>query len=81
MATRTRSLMNRKAVMEFIKESGKHITQVESTFHTALEQELKHMILRAIAKNASSHRLTQYELLGATNSNKETQISASKPLS
>ncbi len=75
MATRTRSLLNRKAVKEFIKENGKHITQVESTFHTLLDQKIKSMILRAIAKNASRHRLSQYELLGTTNSNEARKAS------
>ena len=68
MAARTRSLLNRKAVTEFVKENGKHITQVESTFYTLLDQKIKNMILRAIAKNASRHRLTKYELLGITKS-------------
>jgi len=77
----TRSLLNRKAVMEFVKENGKHITQVESTFYTLLDQRIKGIILRAIARNASRHRLSQYELLGATNSNKQRRIPASKPLS
>ena len=55
--------------MEFVKENGKHISQVESTFYTLLDQKIKGMILRAIANNASRHRLSQYELLGTTNSN------------
>ena len=81
MAARTRSLLNRKAVTEFVKENEKHISQVESAFYTLLDQKIKNMILRAIAKNASRHRLSQYELLGTANSNKERRIPASKPLS
>jgi len=69
LATQTRSLLNRKAVRQFIKGNGKHITQVESTFYTLLEQKIKNTILKAIANNASRHRLTQYELLGNGNSN------------
>jgi hypothetical protein len=65
----TRSLLNRKAVRLFIKENGKHITQVESTFYTLLEQRIRKRILKAIANNASRHRLSQYELLGNGNSN------------
>ena len=69
MATQTRSLLNKKAVRQFIKENGKHVTQVESTFYTLLEQRIKNTILKAIANNASRKRLTQYELLGNGNSN------------
>ena len=67
--SQTRSLLNRKAVRQFIKESGKHITQVESTFYTLLEQRIRNTILKAITNNASRKRLTQYELLGNGNSN------------
>ena len=69
LATQTRNLLNRKAVRQLIKENGKHITQVESTFYTLLEQKIKNTILKAIANNASRKRLTQYELLGNGNSN------------
>ena len=69
MATQTRSLLNKKAVRQFIKENGKHVTQVESTFYTLLEQRIKNTILKAIGNNASRKRLTQYELLGNGNSN------------
>jgi len=67
--SQTRSLLNRKAVRQFIKENGKHITQVESTFYTILEQRTRNTILKAITNNASRKRLTQYELLGNGNSN------------
>ena len=69
LATQTRSLLNKKAVKQFIKENGKRVTQVESTFYTLLEQRIKNTILKAIANNASRKRLTQYELLGNGNSN------------
>jgi hypothetical protein len=69
LATQTRSLLNKKAVRQFIKENGKHVTQVESTFYTLLEQRIKNTVLKAIANNASRKRLTQYELLGNGNSN------------
>jgi hypothetical protein len=69
LATQTRSLLNRKAVRQFIKENGKHITQVESTFYTLLEQKIGNTILKAISNNASRKRLTQYELLGNGSSN------------
>lgn len=69
LATRTNSLLNRKAVRQFIKGNGKHITQVESTFYTILEQKIKDTILKAISNNASRHRLSQYELLGTANPN------------
>ncbi len=69
LATQTRSLLNRKAVRQFIKENGKHITQVESTFYTLLEQRIRNTILKAIANNVSRHRLSQYELLGNGNLN------------
>jgi hypothetical protein len=69
VATQTRNLLNKKAVRQFIKENGKHVTQVESTFYTLLEQRIKNTILKAIANNASRKRLTQYELLGNGNSN------------
>ena len=72
MTTHTRSLLNKKAVRQFIRQNGKHITQVESTFYTLLEQKIKNTILKAISNNASRHRLTQYELLGNGNS-KETR--------
>ncbi len=62
MARQTRSLLNRKAVRQFIKENGKYINQVESTFYTLLEQKTKNTILKAIRNNASRKRLTQYEL-------------------
>ena len=67
LATQTRTLLNRKAVRQFIREKGKHITQVESTFYTLLEQKVKNTILKAIGNNASRHRLSQYELLGDSN--------------
>ena len=57
-------LTNKAKVKAFIKEHGKHITQVESTFYTLLEARIEKMILHAIGNNASRHRLTQYELLG-----------------
>ena len=69
LATQTRNLLNKKAVRQFIKENGKYITQVESTFYTLLEQRIKNTVLKAIANNASRKRLTQYELLGNDNSN------------
>lgn len=69
MATQTRSLLNKKAVRQFIKENGKYITQVESTFYTLLEQRIKNTVLKAITNNTSRKRLTQYELLGNGNSN------------
>ena len=68
LATKTRSLMNRKAIRRFIKENGKYITQVESTFYALLEQRIRNTILKAIVNNASRHRLSQYELLGNGNS-------------
>jgi len=73
LTTKSRSLLNRKAVREFIKEKGKHITQVESTFYTLLEQRIKNTILKAIGNNASRHRLSQYELLGDSNSKEATK--------
>jgi hypothetical protein len=69
LPTHTRSLLTKKAVRQFIKQNGKHITQVESTFYTLLEQKIKNTILNAIANNASRHRLSQYELLANGNSN------------
>ena len=66
---KTRSLLNRNATRKFIKENGKHITQVESTFYTLLERRIKNTILKAIGNNASRKRLSQYELLGNGNSN------------
>jgi hypothetical protein len=68
LAKKIRSLLNRKAVRQLIKENGKHITQVESTFYTLLEQRIKNTILKAIGNNASRRRLSQYELLGDGNS-------------
>ena len=72
MTTQTRSLLNKKAVRQFIRQNGKHITQVESTFYTLLEQKIKNTILKAISNNASRHHLSQYELLANGNS-KETR--------
>lgn len=69
LPTHTRSLLTRTAVRHFIKQNGKHITQVELTFYTLLEQKIRNTILNAIANNASRHRLSQYELLGNGNSN------------
>ena len=69
LATQSRSLLSKKAVRQFIKENGKHVTQVELTFYTLLEQRTRNTILKAIPNNASRHRLTQYELLGNGNSN------------
>jgi hypothetical protein len=57
-------LINKAKIKAFIKEHGKHITQVEETFYTALETRIEKMILHAISNNASRRRLTQYELLG-----------------
>ena len=68
MATKTRSLLNRKAARQFIREKGKYITQVESSFYTLLEQRIKNTILKAIRNNASRKRLSQHELLGNGNS-------------
>ena len=65
------ALINRARVKAFVKEHGKYITQVESTFYTALEVRLEKMILNAISNNASRRRLTQYELL-ANGQGKET---------
>ncbi len=70
MATKMRFILNRKAVRQFIKENGKYITQVESTFYTLLEQKTKNTILKAISNNTSRRRLSQYELLGNDNPNK-----------
>jgi hypothetical protein len=61
-------LINKAKARAFIKEHGKRITQVETTFYTALEARIERMILNAIANNASRHRLTQYELLANGNS-------------
>ncbi len=72
MTTKPRPMLNRKAVRQFIKEKGKHITQVESTFYILLEQKTRNMILKAIANNASRRRLSQYELLGNGTSNEVT---------
>lgn len=69
MARQPRSLLSKKAVRQFIKENERHITQVEATFYPLLEQKIKNAILKAIANNASRHRLTQHELLGNGNSN------------
>jgi 4-hydroxyphenylpyruvate dioxygenase-like putative hemolysin len=68
LATQTRTLLSRKAVRQFIKENGKYITQVESTFYTLLEQRIKNTILKAIGNNASRKRLSQYEPMGNGNS-------------
>jgi len=57
-------LINKAKVKAFIREHGKHISQVEGTFYTALETRIEKMILHAISSNASRRRLTQYELLG-----------------
>ena len=69
MTTKPRPMLNRKAVREFIKENGKHITQVESSFYSILEQKTMNTILNAITNNASRRRLSQYELLANGNSN------------
>jgi hypothetical protein len=55
-------LINKKAVKEFIKENSLYITQIESTFYTKLDEKVKEIILRAIKKNCSRRRITQYEL-------------------
>ena len=68
MTTKTRSLLNRKAIRQLIKENGKYITQVESTFYTLLEQKITNTVLKAIGNNASRKRLSQYELLGTRKS-------------
>jgi hypothetical protein len=68
LATQTGSLLNRKAVRQFIKENGKYSTQVESTFYTLLERRIKNTVLKAIGNNTSRKRLSQYELLGNGNS-------------
>jgi hypothetical protein len=57
-------LINKAKIKTFIKEHGKHITQVEGSFYTVLETRIEKMILHAISNNASRHRLTHYELLG-----------------
>lgn len=57
------SLLNRKAVKEFIKEHGKYISQIETTFWSALEMKVERLLLNAISNNASRRRLTQYELM------------------
>jgi hypothetical protein len=57
-------LINKAKVRAFIREHGKHITQVESTFYSALESRVEKIVLNAIGNNASRRRLTQYELLG-----------------
>lgn len=57
------SLLNRKAIRRFIKEHGKYITQIETTFWSALETKVERMLLNAIANNASRRRITQYELM------------------
>jgi predicted urease superfamily metal-dependent hydrolase len=72
LTTQPRSLLNKKAVRQFIRQNGKHITQVEATFYTLLEQKITNTILKAISNNASRHRLSQYELLANGNS-KETR--------
>ena len=69
MARQPRSLLSKKAVRQFIKENGEHITQVEAAFYTLMEQKIRSAILKAVANNGSRHRLTQYELLGNANSN------------
>jgi len=57
------SLLNRKATKEFIRQHGKYITQIESTFWSMLEAKVEKILLNAIANNASRRRLTQYELI------------------
>lgn len=57
------SLLNRKAIRRFIKEHGKYITRIETTFWSALETKVERMLLNAIANNASRRRITQYELM------------------
>ena len=74
LTTKTRSLLKRKAIRQFIKENGKHITQVESTFYALLEQKIKKAILKAIGNNASRKRLTQHELLGDGNSKEVSDV-------
>jgi hypothetical protein len=64
LASQTRSLLSRKAVRNFIKQNGRHVTQVEASFYIPLEQRIKNAILKAIANNASRKRLTQYALYG-----------------
>ncbi len=74
MAPQTRSLLNKKAVRDFIRGNGKYITQVESTFYILLEQRLRSTILKAIRNNASRHRLSQYELSGNNSISNEFKI-------
>ena len=65
-------LIKKAKVRQFIKENGKHITQIESTFYTALEVKVENMILGAITNNASRRRLTQYELVGGNGNGGKT---------
>jgi len=57
-------LLNRKGVKEFVHASAPRITQIESTFYTALELKVQRVIKAAIANNCSRKRITQYEVLG-----------------
>jgi hypothetical protein len=68
LASQARSLLSRKAVRDFIRQNERHVTQVEASFHTLLEQRIKNAILKVIANNASRKRLSQYELSGKGNS-------------
>ena len=65
------SLLNRKATKEFIRQHGKYITQIESTFWSMLEAKVEKILLNAIANNASRRRLTQYELMTERNLEKK----------
>lgn len=58
------SLLNKRAVRKFIKEHGRHISQIECTFWSTLEIRVEKMILNAIANNGSRRRITQYEISG-----------------
>ena len=57
-------LLNRKGVKNFIHASAPRITQIESTFYTALELKVQGFIKAAIANNCSRKRITQYEVPG-----------------
>lgn len=57
-------LLNHKGVKHFVHALSPRITQIETSFYTALELKVQRIIKAAIANNCSRKRITQYEILG-----------------
>ena len=56
-------LINKKKVKMYVKEHGKHVTQIDKNFYDILNRKLILVLEKALQVNASRRRLTGDALL------------------